>query len=978
MSFSSSPTKRSYRQSSLSISSLPQSSCSSASPSRPQSPSMLRRPASSIALRSPTPNHIKRPNTPSGLHYSNLGALHSTPNLAAPSSSPTSPSYSGFIRVSIRVKPSPNAKLSVSPDGSITTINEQWTIDSTRNAISTKEVGEFVFDNIYHGQLPNSQIFDNSVKELIDQVMAGYNGTVFAYGMTGSGKTYSMQGNETNPGIIPLSAKAIFDHVNSPTHSDRSFAIKVAYLEIYNEHLHDLLSPSTQADDIKLRDDPVKGVRAMGLKEIPVSSPEELLQCIQSGDALRRTEGTEFNSKSSRSHAIVQISVESTPKTGSLTKTYSTLYLCDLAGSERAASQTERRKEGAYINKSLLTLGTVIAKLFVASTSPSGFNAGHVPYRDSKLTRLLQPALSGKSLVSILCTIDVNSPPGSTITNNSTISNTHVETISTLRFAARAKNIMVNVKKNEEQGSDSARIIEKLVQQVESLKLEVAQLKSSGGGVVPTTSTTAIGSKIITNGSLPVITAADQQQYITQIAQLEAENKILHERVEHLTRLCDDNRLEEVILGADEDGSAAATTATTSSGVTSPLSTNSLDEENVLRKRIDEYESYIAHLEKQLEKQLYQASINNSININNLNNSLNISKQTNENASSSQQQQQQSTGLEVVDYTSPSLKSESSTFGVSTNGSAYGKYSSISSPTNSSFLVNPSPTSASFQSQGFYNELISELRDEIAELKESNNDKDRIISALRSINKRKENLSHALSSSSVGGGGYYTSSSSSTSSSPLSPSIPSMLPIPLSTSTSSSTTTTTTTVTSGPASLNSVFSPSGISSPSLTSSSSSSSAYNRYYFSSTSSSPPRTTVAIDSSSSSSSLGIGTAISTNSHNGTTTMSRCNSDGSSNTSIESIKGRRMKSIDNNSKLNVVVGYSNITTNNNTNNNEGLTLSPTSSITPSGIRSPQRINNTVKDKEFMNKEEEEENISKNDCESVGERTLTDISVN
>lgn len=683
----------------------------------------MRRPNSSLSLRSPTPTLFsKRPGTPS-LHFNNFNATHSTPTLqtipslstSASSSSLQQPTYSGYIKVSVRVKP-PNTnksssatKVEVSSDGSTSVINDQWTIDTNRNSIAAKEVGEFVFDNIYHGSIPNSQIFDNSVRELVDQVMAGYNGTVFAYGMTGSGKTYSMQGDSSNPGIIPLSARAIFDYANSPPNpeEDRSYTIKVAYLEIYNEHLNDLLSPSTSSEDIKLRDDPTRGVRALGLKEVAVDSPEKLLEYIQAGDALRRTEGTEFNSKSSRSHAVVQISIESTSSSQPGVRT-STLYLCDLAGSERAASQTERRKEGAYINKSLLTLGTVIARLCAASTG-SGASAGHIPYRDSKLTRLLQPALSGKSLVSVLCTIDVNTGAGiggasgtgtGNIISSSSTNTTYVETISTLRFAARAKNIIVSVKRNEETG-DSSRIIEKLMFQLEAQKIEIAKLKAASSAAAKLQSMAGSGDLLLQSGS------DNSAQYLSQIAQLEAENKILHERVEHLTRLCDDTKLEEMIFGSDNsDGNNGMYDMDPPSSATS-INFSNLEEDHPVRKQISEYKSYISHL----EKQLYLAEVQKS----------------------------------AVGGPQPLFLTQNDSninMALGNNQSGSSVMSLPNALPQNSF---PSSTSRYNNDQNFYyNELIQDLREEIEELQESNADKDRIITALRSINRRKENL-NALS-----------------------------------------------------------------------------------------------------------------------------------------------------------------------------------------------------------------------------------------
>src|SRR6187402_667977 len=207
--------------------------------------------------------------------------------------------------------------------------------------------------------------------------MEGYHGTVFAYGMTGTGKTFSMQGTATSPGVIPLAITDIFSYIRETP--SREFLLRVSYLEIYNERIHDLLSAppagtigpgAPQQEEIKLREDSKRGVYASPLKEEIVQSPTQLLRVIARGDHARRTSSTQFNARSSRSHAVVQIVVESReriPGSGAMGDNkrsgllpggvrVSTLSLIDLAGSERAAETKERRTEGSHINKSLLTL----------------------------------------------------------------------------------------------------------------------------------------------------------------------------------------------------------------------------------------------------------------------------------------------------------------------------------------------------------------------------------------------------------------------------------------------------------------------------------------------------------------------------------------------------------------------------------------------------------------------------------------------
>lgn len=351
-------------------------------------------------------------------------------------------------------------------------------------------------DNVFTTHDNNSRVYDHIAKRLVRRVMEGYHGTVFAYGMTGTGKTFSMQGTASSPGVIPLAITDIFSYIRETP--SREFLLRVSYLEIYNEKIHDLLSMPTssgvggamQQDEIKLREDSKRGVYATPLKEEIVQSPTQLLRVIARGDQARRTASTQFNARSSRSHAVVQIVVESrermpagaaggeggNKRSGLLPGgvRVSTLSLIDLAGSEKAAESKERRQEGAHINKSLLTLGTVISKLSEWKDKEgkgSEKDGKHLPYRDSKLTRLLQGALSGNSLVSILCTIQVGAQGTAATINSHT-----TETLNTLKFASRAKNNLVShAKKAEESlgagGEGGARVL------LERYRLEIVELR---------------------------------------------------------------------------------------------------------------------------------------------------------------------------------------------------------------------------------------------------------------------------------------------------------------------------------------------------------------------------------------------------------------------------------------------------------------------------------------------------------------------
>ncbi|RMY55473.1 hypothetical protein D0863_13304 [Hortaea werneckii] len=385
----------------------------------------------------------------------------------------TSKDSKGNVLVSVRVRPDSGGDGGKGAEG-------EWMVDGRKSLISYKgkEGGDYRYDSVFSPHDNNSRVYDSAAKRLVRRVMEGYHGTVFAYGMTGTGKTFSMQGTANSPGVIPLAITDIFSYIRE--NPGREFLLRVSYLEIYNEKIYDLLSQSTpgqvQQEEIKLREDSKRGVYATPLKEEIVQSPNQLLRVIARGDLARRTGSTQFNSRSSRSHAVVQIVVESRERTqnndpriekegrradqilpgGVLV---STLSLIDLAGSEKAAENKERRTEGAHINKSLLTLGTVIARLSGEDEKEDGTKSvadkekalKHLPYRDSKLTRLLQPALSGNSLVSILCTIQLSTAGTSAA---ATISHTG-ETLNTLKFASRAKNNIVSHAKRNESNPNS-------------------------------------------------------------------------------------------------------------------------------------------------------------------------------------------------------------------------------------------------------------------------------------------------------------------------------------------------------------------------------------------------------------------------------------------------------------------------------------------------------------------------------------------
>ncbi|KAJ6300390.1 hypothetical protein OIU76_021230 [Salix suchowensis] len=313
----------------------------------------------------------------------------------------------------------------------------------------------YAYDRVFGPTTTTRHVYDVAAQHVVSGAMEGVNGTIFAYGLTSSGKTHTMHGDQRSPGIIPLAVKDAFGIIQETP--NREFLLRVSYLEIYNEVVNDLLNPAGQ--NLRIRED-TQGTFVEGIKEEVVLSPAHALSLIASGEEHRHVGSTKFNLLSSRSHTIFTLIIESSlygENSEGEAVNLSQLNLIDLAGSESSKAETTglRRKEGSYINKSLLTLGTVISKL----TDGRGT---HVPYRDSKLTRLLQSSLSGHGRVSLICTVTPSS---------SNLEETH----NTLKFAHRAKHIEIQAAQNKI--IDEKSLIKKYQNEIRCLKEELEQLK---------------------------------------------------------------------------------------------------------------------------------------------------------------------------------------------------------------------------------------------------------------------------------------------------------------------------------------------------------------------------------------------------------------------------------------------------------------------------------------------------------------------
>lgn len=280
------------------------------------------------------------------------------------------------------------------------------------------------YDDIFDKEATNAEVFETCTMPLIDQLMNGYNCSVFVYGATGAGKTYTMVGSPETPGITYLTMQKLFQRLGE-LESERKFEIGISYLEVYNEQVMNLLS---KQGPLNLRED-AGGVVVSGLQLQQIHTADELLELLALGNKNRTQHPTDANAESSRSHAIFQVHIRMTDLKTSQKKIVK-LTMIDLAGSERAAStqcKGQRFKEGANINKSLLALGNCINKLAEGSK--------YVPYRDSKLTRILKDSLGGNCRTVMIANVSPSSV-------------TYDDTFNSLKYASRAKKIKTSLKQN--------------------------------------------------------------------------------------------------------------------------------------------------------------------------------------------------------------------------------------------------------------------------------------------------------------------------------------------------------------------------------------------------------------------------------------------------------------------------------------------------------------------------------------------------
>ncbi|KPU76318.1 uncharacterized protein Dana_GF11865, isoform E [Drosophila ananassae] len=384
------------------------------------------------------------------------------------------------IKVAVRVRPFNRREIELGTK-CIVEMEKQQTIlqnPPTLEKIERKQPKTFAFDHCFYSLnaeddnfASQETVFDCVGRDILDNAFQGYNACIFAYGQTGSGKSYTMMGSQESKGIIPRLCDKLFSAIANKSTPELMYKVEVSYMEIYNEKVHDLLDPKPNKQSLKVREHNVLGPYVDGLSQLAVTSYQDIDNLMTEGNKSRTVAATNMNAESSRSHAVFSVvltQILTDQATGVSGEKVSRMSLVDLAGSERAVKTGavgDRLKEGSNINKSLTTLGLVISKLADQTNGRKGGNDKFVPYRDSVLTWLLKDNLGGNSRTVMVATISPSA-------------DNYEETLSTLRYADRAKRIVNHAVVNED---PNARIIRELRHEVETLR---SMLKHATGSPV--------------------------------------------------------------------------------------------------------------------------------------------------------------------------------------------------------------------------------------------------------------------------------------------------------------------------------------------------------------------------------------------------------------------------------------------------------------------------------------------------------------
>ncbi|XP_059504836.1 kinesin-like protein KIF28 [Stegostoma tigrinum] len=384
------------------------------------------------------------------------------------------------VKVAVRVRPFNQMEKDAGSRCIISMVSNSITVCDPRNRNNTKT---FLFDLSYwshSGFIKNKEgtlipdgstskyadqrrVFDDLGQEILNNAWKGYNATLLAYGQTGSGKSYTMIGYGPNRGIIPMTCDELFKTIHQNQEPNKQYQIYFSMLEIYNEKVVDLLAKSKQSGGLKVRESPQRGFYVEDQMLVPCESYEQVQQLLKEGNTKRITGSTNINTISSRSHMIITIRFKQVFLKDHLTK-QSDINLVDLAGSERqkfSGSEGDRLREGTAINLSLTTLGNVISALAEIAMRKKVL---HVPYRNSTLTKLLQSALGGNSKTRMIATV-------------SPADICYEETLSTLRYAERTKNIQNKVVINE---NPTERLILGLRAENAKLRSAITKIRNAG------------------------------------------------------------------------------------------------------------------------------------------------------------------------------------------------------------------------------------------------------------------------------------------------------------------------------------------------------------------------------------------------------------------------------------------------------------------------------------------------------------------
>ncbi|KAJ4783167.1 Kinesin-like protein [Rhynchospora pubera] len=389
------------------------------------------------------------------------------------------------VQVILRCRPFNDDELRTKAPQVVTCDESNREVSVTQSIAGKPMDRVFTFDKVFGPNSKQKDLYNQAVIPIVNEVLEGFNCTIFAYGQTGTGKTYTMEGEcrrtkagshgqlPPDAGVIPRAVKQIFDTLES---QNAEYSVKVTFLELYNEEITDLLAPEElskialeerQKKPLPLMEDGKGGVLVKGLEEEIVTNCDEIFTLLERGSAKRRTAETLLNKQSSRSHSLFSITIhikEATPEGEELIKC-GKLNLVDLAGSEnisRSGARDGRAREAGEINKSLLTLGRVITALVE--------HLGHIPYRDSKLTRLLRDSLGGRTKTCIIATV---SPSVHCLE----------ETLSTLDYAHRAKSIKNRPEVNQKMMKSA--LIKDLYSEIDRLKVEVYAAREKVGVYIP-------------------------------------------------------------------------------------------------------------------------------------------------------------------------------------------------------------------------------------------------------------------------------------------------------------------------------------------------------------------------------------------------------------------------------------------------------------------------------------------------------------